>query len=90
MFCSKECADKYEEYRPKHKDVYEWQYYKQHEDGTFTLSNNYTEELDNKEYTKFEPSKRKRHDYDDWWNMLILYSIPILIMVMIWGTSTCK
>ena len=51
------------EYRPKPKEVYEWQWYRKSPAGVYVLTSNFfSEPLDNREYTKFKPSKRLRKD----------------------------
>ena len=49
------------EYRPKPKEVYEWQWYFQENDGEFKLTPFWVEDMHNThKWTKFEPSKRIR------------------------------
>jgi len=48
-------------YRPKPKEVYEWQWYKDEGDGEYYLSGfNTEEEVTDMDWSKFEPSERLR------------------------------
>jgi len=50
-------------YRPKPKEVYEWQWYFQENDGEFKLTPFWVEDMCNThKWTKFEPSKRLKKD----------------------------